>query len=159
MNRFEFQSHSEDDTRALGKALAAALPDGVVVGLNGTLGAGKTRLVQAIAACCGIDATVVVSPTFVLIHEHHGDRSLYHFDAYRLEDDDQFLELGPDEYFAAGGICLIEWASRVEGCLPRERVEINISVTGDASRAFEVVAVGDRYLSVIEQLMVWQTTC
>lgn len=152
MNRFAFQSNSEDDTRSLGVALAAALPDGIVVGLNGTLGAGKTRLVRAIASACGIDAAVVVSPTFVLIHEHHGQRSIYHFDAYRLEDDDQFLELGPDEYFAAGGICLIEWSGRVQRCLPAERIDINISITGTDSRAFEILAQGDRYLSVIEKL-------
>ena len=69
-------------------------------------GRAKTRLVQAIAEACGIDRREVVSPTFVLIQEHHGRRTIYHVDAYRLRDEDEFLALGPEEYFESDGLTL-----------------------------------------------------
>ena len=136
----------------MGQALAAGLPDGSVVALNGPLGAGKTRLVQALAEASGVDRRDCVSPTFVLVHEYRGRRPIYHFDVYRLHDDDEFLELGPDEYFDGSGISLIEWAQRVERCLPRERLEIEIEPTGPTSRRFQISAVGPRYAEVIATL-------
>ena len=147
-----YEAHNETETATLGQRLAEALPDGGVIALYGTLGAGKTRLVQAIAEACGVPRRDVVSPTFVLIQEHHGRRDIYHFDAYRLRDDDEFLELGPDEYFESGGLTLIEWADRVENCLPQQRLEIHITVIGDESRRFEIRAVGERYAAALDQL-------
>lgn len=152
MNVLRFQAESEADTFRLGAALAERLPDGSVVALLGTLGAGKTRLVQAVAEGCGIRRRDVVSPTFVLIHEYPGDRMVYHIDAYRLKDEDEFLELGPEEYFESNGITLIEWADRVEDCLPRERLEIGIEVTGAETRQFELIARGGRFEVVLDGL-------
>jgi tRNA threonylcarbamoyladenosine biosynthesis protein TsaE len=150
--RFIYEAADEQATEALGAALAEVLPPGTTVALVGTLGAGKTRLVQAIAAACGVDRRDVVSPTFVLIQEYHGRRTVYHIDAYRLRDEDEFEQLGPDEYFESDGLILVEWADRVAGALPAERVEIRIEVTGDQSRRLEVAAVGRRYEEVIERL-------
>jgi tRNA threonylcarbamoyladenosine biosynthesis protein TsaE len=150
--RLTFSAESLDATERLGKALAEVLPPGTTVGLCGTLGAGKTRLVQAIAAASGVPREEVVSPTFVLCHEYHGRRAIYHFDAYRLRDEDEFLALGPEEYFDSPGICLVEWADRVSDCLPPERVEIQISVTGPDSRLFEVDFRGPRYAGLLEEL-------
>src|SRR5690606_31958775 len=103
MSTLVFESAGEQDTVRLGAALARALPRGSVIALNGTLGAGKTRLVQAVAEALGIDRHDVVSPTFVLLQEYHGDTSIYHVDAYRLRNDEEFLQLGMEEYFQAGG--------------------------------------------------------
>ena len=141
MSAFIYDSTSEDDTVKLGHALAAALAPGSVVALNGTLGAGKTRLVQAIAEALGVDRHEVVSPTFVLLQEYHGTRSIYHVDAYRIRDDDDFWQLGMDEYFAAGGLVFIEWAERVARCLPSKIVEITIEVTGETTRRFTIAGV------------------
>ncbi|MEN6556898.1 MAG: tRNA (adenosine(37)-N6)-threonylcarbamoyltransferase complex ATPase subunit type 1 TsaE, partial [Thermoguttaceae bacterium] len=94
-----FDAVEESDTARLGAALAEVLPNGTTVALCGTLGAGKTRLVQALAEASGVERRQVLSPTFVLIQEYHGRRSLYHIDAYRLRDADEFLALGPEEYF------------------------------------------------------------
>src|SRR5579871_5394859 len=99
MNQFVFHAADEAATARLGRALADALPAASVVALIGPLGAGKTRLVQAIAAAAGVKDQEVVSPTFVLIHEYRGRVPIYHFDAYRLRDEDEFLQLGPQEYF------------------------------------------------------------
>jgi tRNA threonylcarbamoyladenosine biosynthesis protein TsaE len=121
-------------TDRFGQQLAEHLPSSSVVALSGTLGAGKTRLVQAIAAACGVDPADVTSPTFVLCREYHGTRTIYHLDAYRLKDEDEFLELGPEEMFASGGLVFIEWAERVASYLPSDCVEITLEVTGETSR-------------------------
>src|SRR5271166_6206875 len=125
-----FDAADEAATTALGHVLAEVLPPGTTVALCGTLGAGKTRLVQAIAEGLGINRRDVVSPTFVLIQEHHGRRKIYHIDAYRLRNDDEFQQLGPDEYFESDGLVLLEWADRVRRSLPRDYIEIAITVTG-----------------------------
>ncbi len=152
MSRFTYHAGDEAATVALGVALAEVLPDGTTVALCGTLGAGKTRLVQAIAAAAGIDRREVVSPTFVLIQEYHGRRTVYHLDAYRVRDEDEFLELGPEEYFESDGLTLVEWADRVQRCLPPDRVEIRIEITGPGSRSFEVRGLGTRSAEIVAQL-------
>jgi tRNA threonylcarbamoyladenosine biosynthesis protein TsaE len=153
MNRFTYHARGESATDALGAALAELLPDGTTVALCGTLGAGKTRLVQAIAAAAGIERRQVVSPTFVLIQEYRGRRTVYHLDAYRIRNENEFLELGPEEYFDSDGLVLVEWADRVQGCLPADRVEIRIEVTGPQSRRFEIVGTGPRSDEAVGTLM------
>lgn len=135
---------NETETQALGAKLADALPSGSVVSLLGTLGAGKTRLVQAVAQALGVDREDVTSPTFVLVNEYTTGRlPVYHFDAYRLRDDDEFLQLGPEEYFSgeggkAPGVTFVEWGDRVAGCLPVDCIEIEIDVTGETERTVTV---------------------
>lgn len=153
MNRFVYESENEEATARLGAALAEVLPDGAVVALRGDLGSGKTRLTQAVADALGIDRREVLSPTFVLLQEHHGRRSLYHFDVYRIRDLDEFEALGPEEYFDRGGLVIIEWADRVAAGLPPERIEIQIEITGPDSRRFEISAIGSLYGDAIERLI------
>ncbi len=152
MDSLTYTAADESATAALGSALAEVLPGGSTVALCGTLGAGKTRLVQAIAEALGVDRRTVVSPTFVLIQEYAGRRMICHIDAYRLKDRDEFLALGPEEYFESDGLVLIEWADRVAGCLPEEFLEVQISVTGESERRFEISSRGNGYCTVIEQL-------
>ncbi len=151
MAAFTFHSHSEADTDRLGAALAAALPPGTTVALIGTLGAGKTRLVQAVARALGVPAEAATSPTFVLVNEYRGRRPVYHFDAYRLRDEDEFIELGPEEYFESDGITFVEWADRVANCLPPERVEIECDAVGETQRRFTITATS-ALTSVTESL-------
>lgn len=132
---FTFVSNSESDTDRLGAALATELPPGTVVALIGPLGAGKTRLVQAVATALGVPPGRVTSPTFVLVNEYTGGRlPVYHFDTYRLKDDDEFLNLGPDEYFDSDGVTFVEWADRVATLLPPDRLEITIDVISETER-------------------------
>ena len=138
--------HSLAETEAFGRRLGAHLFRGAVVALIGQLGAGKTHLVRAIAEGLGIeDARVVSSPTFVLIQEYEARLPMAHFDAYRLRGDDEFADLGAHEYFEGTGVSLVEWADRVPRSLPRERLEIRLTVTGETSRRIEVTAHGERY--------------
>ncbi len=142
---FTFTSHNEHDTDRLGAALASVLPPGTVVALIGTLGAGKTRLVQAVAAAVGVPRANVTSPTFVLVNEYtNGRLPIYHFDTYRLKDDDEFLNLGPDEYFDSHGLTFVEWADRVAALLPADRLEITIEVTGETERCFTILGTSSQ---------------
>lgn len=138
--RWEYESHSVADTERLGKALAEVWRDGTTVALCGTLGAGKTRLVQAIAAACDIDRSTVMSPTFVLCHEYHGRRSIYHLDAYRLRDNDEFLRLGVEEYFSQPVLTIVEWGDRVESVLPLDHWRIDIELAADDRRRITITA-------------------
>src|SRR5688572_7220392 len=107
------------ETEAFGRRLGRLLFPGAVVALVGPLGAGKTHLVRAIAEGLGIsDSRLVSSPTFVLIQEYEARLPIYHFDAYRLASEAEFADLGVQEYFEGCGVCLVEWADRVKGCLP-----------------------------------------
>ncbi len=152
MQRYCFQASDENDTDRLGQALAHQLPDPATIALEGTLGAGKTRLVQAIAIGCGVPPGVVTSPTFVLCQPYHARRSIYHLDAYRVRDLDEFLELGVEEYFAGPGLTLIEWADRVAVCLPEDLLEIRIEISGETTRQFELVARGSSLEEALERI-------
>ncbi len=134
---FIFQAKSEQETDRLGRTLAEVLPLGSVVALNGTLGAGKTRLVQAVAQAFSIPVSEVTSPTFVLINEYRqGTTPIFHFDTYRLESEIDFWELGPEEYFSDRGLCFIEWAERVENALPEDYLQIEIKIMPEERRDF-----------------------
>lgn len=154
MSEFRYVAENEAATDRFGQLLAKTLPAGTVVALVGTLGAGKTRLVQSVAVALGVPADAVTSPTFVLINEYVGGRMpIYHFDAYRLRDEDEFLELGPEEYFDDKGITFVEWADRVERCLPVDYLTIKIEVLGQTRREF-VVTVSSRLTEqVLNQLI------
>jgi tRNA threonylcarbamoyladenosine biosynthesis protein TsaE len=123
-----------------------------VVALVGSLGAGKTRLVQAVAQAAGVPSDIIASPTFVLVHEYQGRLPIFHFDVYRLRDEDEFLALGPEEYFSQPGWSFVEWADRVVDCLPPERIEISIEPVDPNIRRFSIRALGEKYQQTIESL-------
>jgi tRNA threonylcarbamoyladenosine biosynthesis protein TsaE len=140
-------------TEALGQRLAELLFPGAVVALVGPLGAGKTHLVRALAAGLHTpDPRVVTSPTFVLIQEYPGRLPIYHFDAYRLNRPREFFDLGVHEYFQGDGVSLVEWADRVEACLPVEHLRIRIEPIGATARRFAIEGSGPRYTELVRQL-------
>jgi tRNA threonylcarbamoyladenosine biosynthesis protein TsaE len=143
-----------DSTVALGRRLGERLFPGAVIALIGRLGAGKTHFVRAVAEGLEVeDSQMVTSPTFVLIQEYKGRLPIYHFDAYRLRGEAEFMELGAHEYFASDGVCLIEWADRVEKCLPRDYLRITFSVTGETSRTATIEAISERYGEIIANIV------
>ncbi len=100
----------------------------------------------------GVDVRDVVSPTFVMVREYPGPRPLYHFDAYRVRDLDEFFELGAAEYFDGGGLTFVEWADRVTAALPEQRLEIEITVTGEAARDFHLQAHGNTLSNALQKI-------
>ena len=152
MNELVFDAADEGDTDRFGAALAAALPTGTTIALSGTLGAGKTRLVQAIAAACGVPREEVVSPTFVLCQQYCGLRTIYHLDAYRLHDEDEFRELGVEELFSSDAMVIVEWADRVAHALPDDYLQIEIEITGPTARQFIVRLIGMQSVQTLDTL-------
>jgi tRNA threonylcarbamoyladenosine biosynthesis protein TsaE len=146
---WDFTARDERDTEALGTALGKSLAQGGVVALVGTLGAGKTRLVQSIAVALGADRRLVNSPTFVLIQEYEAALPVFHCDTYRLRNVEEFLDLGIDEIFQSHGVCLIEWADRVAGVLPPDHLRIDIDVTGPTARRFNIEAHGPKSAAIL----------
>lgn len=144
-----FMTQTERETVELGRQLGEACVPGLVLALAGNLGAGKTRLTRGLAAGLGIDGDEVTSPTFGLVHEYSGRLMVYHFDTYRLPNDQSFLDLGAEEMFAAGGVCVIEWASKVAACLPAKRIEIEIEAAGETTRRISLRAFGHREVEVL----------
>ena len=112
-------SHSPQETFELGRQFAASLRRGAVLALAGDLGAGKTQFSKGLAAGLGVEAEVT-SPTFTLIHEYPGGRlPLFHIDLYRLEEEEEVLGIGLDEYLDGDGVTVIEWADKFAELMPR----------------------------------------
>jgi len=127
-------SHAPQQTRAIGRALGVVALPGTLLALVGPLGAGKTELAKGVAEGLGV-ASVVNSPTFVLMNEHAGRLRLFHVDAYRLNDPDEAFAAGVLDDRAAGGVTVVEWADRLGSWLPRERLELTIQPdAADADR-------------------------
>lgn len=124
-------STAPEDTLELGRAIGAAAGPGTVVALTGELGAGKTQLAKGVASGLGI-GSVVNSPTFVLMNEHVGRLRLYHIDAYRLGDGEEAVASGLLDERQADGVVVVEWADRLDGWLPAERLEIHMATPADA---------------------------
>lgn len=119
----------------LASALVTHLPDRVVLALVGTLGAGKTALTQAIAKSAGVDTDDVTSPTFTLLQTHHGCITIHHLDAYRVADEDEFLELGFDELLdQPNSWTIVEWADRVSTAMPPETLWMELTIDPEGTR-------------------------
>jgi tRNA threonylcarbamoyladenosine biosynthesis protein TsaE len=151
---FTFRSLSEDDTDRLGAAIAAALESGLVIALQGSLGAGKTRLSRAICSGLGIDPGQVTSPTFVLMQFYGGGRfPVVHFDTYRLGDLSEFISLGAEEYLEnVDCVALVEWADRVLPALPNDRLTIECEHDSESARTITLTADGLNGRQVIDRV-------
>lgn len=119
--------YSEAETVALGHQLGQELPNNSIVCFFGDLGAGKTTFIKGLAAGANAASEIEVSsPTFVYLNIYEGQRTVYHFDLYRLRDMDEFLSMGFDEFLSSGGICCIEWSERIQKLLPNECIRVSM---------------------------------
>ena len=152
MKRFVYEAGDEAATAALGAALAEILPDGATVALSARSGRARRGWCRRSPRRPASTAAASSAPPSSSSRNTPAAAGSYHIDAYRLRGEDEFRDLGPDEYFEGGALVLVEWADRVENCLPRERIEIHIAATGPQSRRFEIRAVGPRHAGAIEAL-------
>src|SRR5919106_3282599 len=126
-------SRSATETQAIGRALGETAAAGTLIALVGPLGAGKTELAKGVAAGLGV-TTVVNSPTFVLMNEHLGRLRLFHADAYRLDDPESAFAAGVFDERQAEGVTVVEWADRLDGWLPPERLDLELVPTAAGER-------------------------
>ncbi|MBQ4087983.1 MAG: tRNA (adenosine(37)-N6)-threonylcarbamoyltransferase complex ATPase subunit type 1 TsaE [Clostridia bacterium] len=134
----EYISAGADDTQRIAAEIAGTISPGAVLCLRGEMGAGKTVFTTGLCRALGV-SDYVTSPTFTVVNEYDGDAfRVYHFDMYRIEEEDELLEIGFEEYVSAGGVCVIEWPQNVEGALPKHRTEITIEKCGENERKITV---------------------
>ncbi len=148
---YKYIADDESDTIALAENIESEHFPGMVICLNGELGSGKTVFTKAFANALGIEDDVT-SPTFNIIKEYpNGELPLYHMDVYRLEGN--VNELGLEEYFDGDGVSIVEWADMIEDHLPKERLDINIKVTGEDTRVIVLKPHGKVYEDICEAIL------
>ena len=136
MKRIEIDALS--DLPRVAEEVINSLDGRTVVLLRGGMGAGKTTLVSRIAALLGAEDTVT-SPTFALVNQYEGSECrIYHFDFYRIDRIEEVFDLGYEEYFYSGDLCLVEWPEKIEPLLPEDAMQVMIRVVDEDSRIFEI---------------------
>ena len=136
------ESRSAAETSEIAKEFAKTLKPGDIVALSGDLGAGKTAFTKGVAEFFGVPTAEVGSPTFTMVNQYDGDLTIYHFDAYRLENVSADSCDWMDDYFFGDGICLIEWAQNIKNVLPKGYIEVKLDKDpekGDDYRAITII--------------------
>lgn len=129
----------ERELRGAAVQILPLISDFPIVCLNGEMGAGKTTFVKKICEQLGV-ADTMGSPTFSIINEYRdrGGAPVYHFDFYRVNNLEEALEIGTEEYFYSGNLCLIEWAGTVNELIPDKHLEIDLKIMGDNKREMTI---------------------
>lgn len=144
------QTKSEEETIDLGTSIGGKAFAGMLILLFGDLSSGKTHFTKGVAKGLGIK-DMVSSPTYTILFEHQGDIPLYHFDLYRITSEEDFFEIAGYEYLAKDGVCVLEWAQRLDWD-EYDRLEIHIDIIDDNTREIKFVPYGDKYKSWVENL-------
>lgn len=133
------------DLAALSQAareFAALMDDATVFAFRGEMGAGKTTFISALSQALGVDADEANSPSFAIVNEYRSDTTaelIYHFDLYRLENLEEALDLGFEDYLDSGALCFIEWPDVVNDLLPDDTVWVDITANAaDGSRTITI---------------------
>lgn len=135
----EITIHSTEDLPKVAEQVIDALDGRSVVAFFGQMGAGKTTLISAIMEYLG-SADTVTSPTFALVNQYYtaDEQPVYHFDFYRINSLAEAFDMGYEEYFYSGDLCLVEWPEKIEGLLPDEVVVVRIEPLDESSRRFVI---------------------
>lgn len=132
-----FETHSPEQTEALGEALGKALKPGAVVAYTGDLGAGKTAFTRGLAKGLGASEPVT-SPTYTIVNEYLSGRiPLFHFDMYRLGSSEDLFDIGWEDYLERGGVCALEWSENVADALENP-IRVQLEKTGESSRRITI---------------------
>lgn len=128
---------SLDELDKVAREVLDSLDGRTVVAFDAPMGAGKTTLISRIAAMLGSEDDVS-SPTFAIVNQYEGERTIYHFDMYRIERVEEALDFGSEEYFASGELCLVEWPEKIEPLLPDDTMVVRIEILSDTERRFVI---------------------
>lgn len=151
MSSLSLTTSSPEETRELGEYIGKLATPGSVFLLEGELGAGKTCLTQGIA--WGLDINeYTLSPSFVIMRELYGRLPLYHIDLYRMDNIEESMELGLEDYLYGKGVCVVEWAEKALSILPEEHLIILIKYISDTEREFDLKPEGKLYEDILTQL-------
>ncbi len=133
-----YNTKSSVETTQVAKEFSKSLKAGDVVCLTGEMGVGKTVFTNGL--CQGLGVTdYVTSPTFTIVNEYDGNAfRVFHFDMYRIEEEDELLEIGFDEYLSSGGVCVIEWPQNTKSYIPKHRYEVEITRNGENGRVISI---------------------
>ncbi|MBQ5632724.1 MAG: tRNA (adenosine(37)-N6)-threonylcarbamoyltransferase complex ATPase subunit type 1 TsaE [Treponema sp.] len=129
----KFVTNNTEETIELGKKIGNYLRKGDVIAMQGTLAAGKTTITKGIAQSLDISETIT-SPTFCLISEYEGKMPLYHMDVYRLDNEEDFANLGTEDMIYGNGVSIIEWSEKIMNELPKKTIILKIEPQEDGSR-------------------------
>ena len=158
-------SHSSAQTQRLGMRLGELLQGGELILLDGQLGTGKTTFTQGLAQGMSIIENIN-SPTFTLLKEYTGQPqpgistgalsyykrpALYHFDLYRLDNPDEIVDLGFEDYFFSDGVSVIEWAEKAGSFWPEEHLTVRLKMMSETKRGLLFIATGERYRELLRQ--------
>lgn len=146
MSTINLKSNNENETKAFAKKLASKLQIGDIIILSGELGSGKTKFTEGILEYFNLQ-NEISSPTFTIVNEYSTPNfPIYHFDVYRLENEDEFLAIGGEEYFSKG-ICIIEWGEMIENLLPKNYIKISFSKDNlnEDIRILNIEIFGERF--------------
>ena len=134
-------TYNETETAHEGEKLGQSLKPGDIVALYGELGVGKTAFTKGLAAGLGIEMTVS-SPTFTIVNEYPGEIPLFHFDMYRLENEDELFDIGWDDYHGRGGVCAVEWSEKVPSAFPSGTIVVSIESLNENTRRLDIKVPG-----------------
>ena len=126
---------SLEELDKVAEAVIDSLDGRTVVALDAPMGAGKTTLVSRIAEYLGSEDDVT-SPTFAIVNQDEGRRTIYHFDMYRIDKIEEALDFGSEEYLSSGELCLVEWPEKIEALLPEDTMVVKIEILSDTARRF-----------------------
>ncbi len=130
--------NSLEELDMVAEAVIDSLEGRTVVAFDAPMGAGKTTLISRIAAHLGATDSVT-SPTFAIVNQYEGtDRTIYHFDMYRIERVEEALDFGSEEYLSSGELCLVEWPEKIEPLLPEDTMVVRIEILSSTSRRFTI---------------------
>lgn len=131
-------SKSPGETKEIARKLGRTLKKGDIVALIGELGSGKTCFTQGLMKGLGVKVNKITSPSFVLINEYRGRLPVYHFDIYRLNNIQEVVDLGYEEYFYGNGVTIIEWADKIKELLPKKCIMVNLKVISENERKINI---------------------
>lgn len=129
--------NSLDELDSVAQSVIDSLEGRTVVAFDAPMGAGKTTLIGRMVRLLGAEDDVT-SPTFAIVNQYEGVRTIYHFDMYRIERIEEALDFGSEEYLSSGELCLVEWPEKIEALLPDDTMVVKIEILSENARRFVI---------------------